>query len=126
MSSLLIKGGNVISPEDQLDGEFDVLLEDGVIRQVAPHISLVADEVLEAAGKVVSPGFVDLHVHLREPGGEISETLETGLGPRLPEALLPFAPCPTPSRSPTARNLCAPQSRKPSESGWPAFFRSPP
>ena len=79
MSSLLIKGGHVISPEDQLDGEFDVLLEDGVIRQVAPHISLVADEVLEAAGKVVSPGFVDLHVHLREPGGEISETLETGL-----------------------------------------------
>lgn len=79
MSSLLIKGGRVISPEDQLDGEFDVLIEDGVIRQVAPHISLVADEILEAAGRVVSPGFVDLHVHLREPGGEISETLETGL-----------------------------------------------
>jgi dihydroorotase len=79
MSSLLVQGGHVISPEDQLDGEFDVLVEDGVIRQIAPHLGLAADEVLEAAGKVVSPGFLDIHVHLREPGGEISETLETGL-----------------------------------------------
>ncbi len=79
MSSLLIKGGHVISPEDQLDGEFDVFVEDGVIRQIAPQISGAADEILQAAGKVVSPGFVDIHVHLREPGGEISETLETGL-----------------------------------------------
>jgi dihydroorotase len=79
MSSLLVKGGHVISPEDQLDGEFDVFVEDGVIRQIAPQISGAADEILDAAGKVVSPGFVDIHVHLREPGGEISETLETGL-----------------------------------------------
>ena len=79
MTRLLIKGGHVISPEDQLDGELDVLVEDGVIRQVAPQIGLAADEVLDAAGDVVSPGFVDIHVHLREPGGEISETLETGL-----------------------------------------------
>ena len=98
MSSLLIKGGNVISPEDQLDGEFDVLLEDGVIRQVAPHISLVADEVLEAAGKVVSPGFVDLHVHLREPGGEISETLETGLAAAVAGGFT--AVCPMPNTKP--------------------------
>jgi len=79
MSSLLIKGGHVISPEDQLDGQLDVLVEDGVVRQIAPQISLAAGEILEAGGKVVSPGFMDLHVHLREPGGEISETLETGL-----------------------------------------------
>jgi dihydroorotase len=98
MSSLLIKGGHVISPEDQLDGELDVLVEDGVIRQIAPQISLAADEILEAAGQVVSPGFVDIHIHLREPGGEISETLETGLAAAVAGGFT--AVCPMPNTKP--------------------------
>jgi dihydroorotase len=79
MASVLIKDGRVLSPEDQLDGELDVFVEDGVIRQIGPRLSARADEIVDARGQVVSPGFVDLHAHLREPGGEISETLETGL-----------------------------------------------
>lgn len=79
MASLLIKGGCVLSPEDQLDGDLDVRIEDGVIREIAPNLGGAADETLEARGNVVAPGFVDIHVHFREPGGEISETLETGL-----------------------------------------------
>lgn len=79
MASILIKGGRVLSPEDQLDGELDVRVEDGVIREIAPNLGGVADETLDARGNVVAPGFVDIHVHFREPGGEISETLETGL-----------------------------------------------
>jgi dihydroorotase len=98
MSSLLIRGGHVISPEDQLDGELDVLVEDGVIRQIAPEISATADEVLNAAGCVVSPGLVDIHVHLREPGGEISETLETGLEAAVAGGFT--AVCPMPNTKP--------------------------
>jgi dihydroorotase len=79
MASLLIKGGRVLSPEDGMDGELDVRIEDGVIREIAPNLQGAADETLEARGNVVAPGFVDIHVHFREPGGEISETLETGL-----------------------------------------------
>jgi dihydroorotase len=79
MASLLIKGGRVLSPEDGLDGELDVRVEDGVIREIAPNLTGSADEMLDARGCVVAPGFVDIHVHFREPGGEISETLETGL-----------------------------------------------
>jgi dihydroorotase len=79
MASILIKGGRVLSPEDQLDGELDVRIEDGVIREIAPNLAGAADETLDAGGNVVAPGLVDLHVHFREPGGEISETLETGL-----------------------------------------------
>src|SRR5579864_1218770 len=79
MSTALIQGGRVISPEDSLDGELDVLIEDGVIRRIAPSIDLAADEVIDARGQIVAPGFIDLHAHLREPGGEASETLETGL-----------------------------------------------
>ncbi len=78
-TSLLIKGGRVLSPEDGFDEEMDVLVEGGEIRDIAPHMTASADQVLDAAGQVVSPGFVDIHVHLREPGGEISETLESGL-----------------------------------------------
>ena len=79
MASILIKGGRVLSPEDNLDGLLDVRIEDGVIREIAPNIPARADETLDARGSVVAPGFVDIHVHLREPGGEGSETLETGL-----------------------------------------------
>src|SRR5271157_3148799 len=79
MASMLIKGGRVLSPEDNLDGMFDVRIEDGVIREIAPNLAGGADETLDARGIVVAPGFVDIHVHLREPGGEASETLETGL-----------------------------------------------
>ncbi len=79
MGSLVIRGGRVISPEDGLDGEFDVLMEDGVVREIAPNASGHADETFDARGQIVAPGFVDLHAHLREPGGETSETLETGL-----------------------------------------------
>jgi dihydroorotase len=79
MASLLIKGGRVISPEDALDGVLDVLVENGVVRQIAPGVVTRSDETIDAEGLVVCPGFVDLHAHLRVPGGEISETMETGL-----------------------------------------------
>jgi len=79
MASLLIQGGRVLSPEDRLDGELDVLVEGGVIRRIGPRLGARADESIDARGQIVAPGFVDLHAHLREPGGEISETLESGL-----------------------------------------------
>ncbi len=79
MASLLIQGGRVLSPEDGLDGQLDVRIEDGVIREIAPNLAGRADEILDARGCVVAPGFVDIHVHFREPGGETSETLASGL-----------------------------------------------
>lgn len=56
----------------------DVLIEDGVIRRIAPSISADADEVIDARGLIGLPGLVDLHTHLREPGREDAETIETG------------------------------------------------
>jgi len=79
LASFIIRNGRVISPDDGLDGELDLLIEDGKIREMAPHLSGPAGEIVEARGQIVSPGFVDIHVHLREPGGEIAETLESGL-----------------------------------------------
>jgi dihydroorotase len=98
MGSLLIKGGRVLSPEDALDGELDVLVGDGVIRQIAAQLSAQADETLDVRGQVVAPGLVDVHVHLREPGGEASETLETGLQAAVAGGFT--AVCPMPNTKP--------------------------
>ncbi len=75
---LLIKNGHVIDPANKLDGVADVLVENGKIKKVSKNISESADEVIDAKNLIVTPGLVDLQVHLREPGREGKETLETG------------------------------------------------
>jgi len=79
-ASLLIKGGHVIDPVAHVDADLDVLLRDGRVAEIAPHNKLRggADEKFDARGLVVAPGFIDLHVHLREPGQTHKETIETG------------------------------------------------
>lgn len=78
MSSLLIKNGRVIDPANKIDAIKDVFVCDGIIKGVADEINEVADKVIDAKGCWVTPGFIDLHVHLREPGFERKETIATG------------------------------------------------
>ena len=75
---LLIKNGHVIDPASKTDAKLDVLIERDHVVKIAPSISAPNAEVLDASGSVVAPGFIDLHCHLREPGQEISETIESG------------------------------------------------
>ncbi len=75
---LLVKGGRVIDPANNLDEIADVLVEDGLIRRVEPGINEPEAEILSAEGKVVCPGFIDIHVHLREPGYEYKEDIASG------------------------------------------------
>lgn len=75
---LLIKNGHVLDPATGKDGNFDILIEDGKIRRVAPDILVKSDQVLDANGCYVMPGLIDLHVHLREPGFEHKETIWSG------------------------------------------------
>ena len=78
MPALLIKNGRVIDPASGHDAVADVWIEDGVIQGVGPNLSPAGAEVFDASGLVVAPGFIDMHVHLREPGFEHSETIESG------------------------------------------------
>ncbi len=78
MSRLLLKGGRVVDPARRLDGPRDVLLEDGRVARVEKKLAGRGAEVIDAEGLVVCPGFIDLHVHLREPGREDKETIATG------------------------------------------------
>jgi dihydroorotase len=77
---LLLKGGRVVDPATDTDGDFDVLVEEGVIRRVGKSIPVDGAEVFEVArGWIVAPGLIDIHVHLREPGQEHKETVATGV-----------------------------------------------
>ena len=74
----LIKGGRVIDPANNIDAVMDVLAEDGKIAQVGENLSADGAEVVDAAGKIVTPGLIDMHVHLREPGQEAKEDFGSG------------------------------------------------
>src|SRR4029079_14487015 len=79
MAKRLIHGGRVIDPSQGLDGDFDLLIEDGAVAKIDGTIKKPKDaETFDAAGLVVAPGFIDIHVHLREPGQEYKETVRTG------------------------------------------------
>ncbi len=77
---LLIKGGHLIDPAAKINAPMDVLLRDGRVAEVAEpnKIRGGADEKFDARGLIVAPGFIDLHVHLREPGQGYKETIATG------------------------------------------------
>src|SRR5713226_5792055 len=78
---LLIKNGRVLDPASKTDATLDVLLDGEKIEEVGPAGKVSAPqntEVFDASGLIVAPGFIDIHVHLREPGQESSETIETG------------------------------------------------
>src|SRR5277367_2992072 len=75
---LVIKNGRVIDPAHNVDRVCDVAMADGIIREVADGIDTAGCEVFDATGQIVAPGFIDMHVHLREPGFEYAETIESG------------------------------------------------
>jgi dihydroorotase len=78
MTTLRITNGRVIDPSQGLDAVTDLWLRDDRVVGVGPHPSTHGDRALDAAGKIVCPGLIDMHVHLREPGREEDETISTG------------------------------------------------
>jgi len=78
MSKILIKNGHLLDPANHRDEKCDVLIERGKIAAVAAAIPVNGAKTIDAAGRLIVPGFVDLHTHLRQPGREDKETIETG------------------------------------------------
>lgn len=77
---MAIKNGHVIDPSQNIDGIFDLLLSEGRVAEIAPagKIKGKGEDVFDAKGLIVTPGFIDVHVHLREPGQSYKETIATG------------------------------------------------
>jgi dihydroorotase len=79
-NSILIKNGHLVDPAARIDADMDILLRDGKVAEVAPKGKTrgKADEAINARGLIVSPGFIDIHAHLREPGHSHKETIASG------------------------------------------------
>ncbi len=80
MSTILLKGGHLVDPASKFDALADVVLRDGRVEEIAEpgKVKSAADETLDVTGLIVAPGFIDLHVHLREPGQTHKESIATG------------------------------------------------
>ena len=78
MKRILIKNGRVLDPKNSIDQICDLYIEGGNISQIGIDLNISADQVIEAKDLIVTPGLVDMHVHLREPGFEYKETIATG------------------------------------------------
>jgi dihydroorotase len=100
---ILIKNGHVVDPKNKIDGIMNVLVEDGRIKTVGAgskpaHTKI--DQEIDAKGKIVCPGLIDIHVHLRQPGFEYKETIETGLRAAVKGGFTGV--CPMPNTNPVA------------------------
>ena len=76
--NLIFRQGTVIDPSQELHAVVDLGIDDGRVAEIAPRIRKKARKEIDARGLILAPGFIDMHVHLREPGREDSETIETG------------------------------------------------
>jgi dihydroorotase len=76
---VLVRGGRLVDPAARIDALLDVRVADGLVREIGEHLApLEGEEVVDATGCFVAPGFVDIHVHLRDPGFPQKETFQTG------------------------------------------------
>jgi len=78
MLKLIVKNGYIIDPSQNLEGEFDILVENGIVKEIDKNILVPEAEIIDARGLIVSPGFIDMHVHLRDPGQTYKEDIHSG------------------------------------------------
>src|SRR5580692_7107158 len=94
MSKLIIRNGRAMDPASQLDAVRDIAIENGRIAAIGQNLDIPGTTELDATGLIVAPGFIDMHVHLREPGFEHAETIESGARAAAAGGFTSIAPMP--------------------------------
>ena len=97
--TILLKNGNIIDYASRLNQKMDILIEDKKIKKIANQINEVADNIIDCTGLMVIPGMIDMHCHLRQPGFEHKETIETGSKSAVKGGFTTI--CPMPNTKPT-------------------------
>ena len=97
--TILLKNGNVVDYASRLNQKMDILIEDKKIVKIANQINGVADNIIDCTGLMVIPGMIDMHCHLRQPGFEYKETIETGSKSAVKGGFTTI--CPMPNTKPT-------------------------
>lgn len=121
MHTILIRNGHVIDPFNGVDGVADVLVRGDKIAAVGPCTESVDDE-MDARGKIVCPGLIDMHVHLREPGGEESETIATGAQAAVAGGVTSVACMPNTDPAIDSRDVAEFVSLQGKRAGWANVF----
>ena len=97
--TILLKNGKLIDYKTQINDYFDIFIENGIIKEIGKDIDIVADKVIDCTNLFIIPGMVDIHCHLREPGFEHKETIETGMKSAVKGGFTTI--CPMPNTNPT-------------------------
>ncbi len=100
---ILLKNARVVDYKNKLDGKMDILLEDEKIQKIAEEIEEQANQVIDCTGYIIIPGMIDMHCHLREPGFEHKETIETGSKSAVAGGFTTI--CPMPNTKPVPDNV---------------------
>ena len=103
MGSLLLKNGTVLDYASNTNEVLDIKVEDGKITKIAKSINEIADKIIDCSGLYIMPGMIDIHCHLREPGFEHKETIETGAKSAVKGGFTTI--CPMPNTKPTPDNV---------------------
>ena len=97
--SILLKNGTVIDYKNSIFEQYDILIEDNIIKTIAKNITETADTILDCTGLYIMPGMIDMHCHLREPGYEYKETIQSGSKSAVAGGFTTI--CPMPNTKPT-------------------------
>lgn len=97
--TLLLKNGKLIDYKTKTNDYFDIFIENGIIKEISKEINIVADSVIDCTNLFIIPGMIDIHCHLREPGFEYKETIETGMKSAVKGGFTSI--CPMPNTKPT-------------------------
>ena len=95
----LLKNGTLIDYKTNTNDQYDILIENGKIKEIAKEITAPADKIIDCTNLNIVPGMIDMHCHLREPGFEYKETIETGSKSAVAGGFTTI--CPMPNTKPT-------------------------
>lgn len=101
--TILLKNGKLIDYKTKTNDYFDILIEDGIVKEISKEINKVTDEIIDCTDLFIIPGMIDMHCHLREPGFEHKETIETGMKSAAQGGFTTI--CPMPNTNPTCDSV---------------------